>query len=32
MLKDAYPYFLANQAVYANTDLPVTDKIGRAHV
>lgn len=26
MLKAAYPYFLANEAVYANTDLPVIDK------
>lgn len=26
MLRDAYPYFLANQAVQANTDLEVTDK------
>ena len=26
MLKAAYPYYLANEAVYANTDLPVTDK------
>ena len=26
MLKDVYPYYLANQAVFANTDLPVTDK------
>jgi acyl-CoA reductase-like NAD-dependent aldehyde dehydrogenase len=26
MLKAAYPYFLANEAVYANTDLAVTDK------
>ena len=26
MLKDTYPYYLANQAVFANTDLPVTDK------
>lgn len=26
MLKDAYPYYLANEAVYANDDLPVTDK------
>ena len=26
MLKDAYPYYLANEAVYANTDLDVTDK------
>ncbi len=26
MLKNAYPYYLANQAVYANTDLAVTDK------
>ena len=26
MLKDAYPYYLANKAVYANTDLDVTDK------
>jgi aldehyde dehydrogenase (NAD+) len=26
MLKDAYPYFLANQAIFANTDLEVTDK------
>lgn len=26
MLKDAYPYYLANQAVYANTDLDVIDK------
>lgn len=26
MLKDHYPYYLANQAVYANKDLAVTDK------
>ncbi|WP_111657159.1 aldehyde dehydrogenase family protein [Isoalcanivorax indicus] len=26
MLKDAYPYYLANEAIYANRDLPVTDK------
>src|SRR5690606_17391313 len=26
MLKDAYPYYLANEAVFANTDLEVTDK------
>jgi acyl-CoA reductase-like NAD-dependent aldehyde dehydrogenase len=26
MLKDAYPYYLANEPVYANTDLEVTDK------
>jgi acyl-CoA reductase-like NAD-dependent aldehyde dehydrogenase len=26
MLKDTYPYYLANEAVYANTDLEVTDK------
>jgi acyl-CoA reductase-like NAD-dependent aldehyde dehydrogenase len=26
MLKDAYPYFLANEAVYANQDLEVTNK------
>ncbi len=26
MLKDAYPYFLAGEAVYANTDLVVTNK------
>jgi len=26
MLKDKYPYFLANKAVFANTDLEVTDK------
>ncbi len=26
MLRDAYPYFLANRAVQANTDLEVTDK------
>ncbi len=25
-LKDAYPYYLANKAVYANEDLPITDK------
>ena len=25
-LKDKYPYYLANEAVYANTDLKVTDK------
>ena len=25
-LKDSYPYYLANQAVYANTDLDVVDK------
>lgn len=26
MLRDAYPYYLANEAVYANTDLEVIDK------
>jgi acyl-CoA reductase-like NAD-dependent aldehyde dehydrogenase len=26
MLKDAYPYYLANEAVFANQDLKVTDK------
>ncbi|MBU9319711.1 aldehyde dehydrogenase family protein [Burkholderia gladioli] len=26
MLKESYPYYLANQAVQANTDLEVTDK------
>ena len=26
MLKPAYPYYLANQAVYANQDLVVSDK------
>ncbi|MCM2495164.1 aldehyde dehydrogenase family protein [Burkholderia glumae] len=26
MLKESYPYYLANEAVYANTDLEVTDK------
>lgn len=26
MLKDAYPYYLANEAIYANKDLAVTDK------
>jgi acyl-CoA reductase-like NAD-dependent aldehyde dehydrogenase len=26
MLKDRYPYYLANEAVYANADLEVTDK------
>ncbi|KAF0810338.1 dehydrogenase [Alcanivorax sp. S71-1-4] len=26
MLKEAYPYYLANEAVYANKDLKVTDK------
>lgn len=26
MLKETYPYYLANVAVYANTDLEVTDK------
>ena len=26
MLKDAYPYYLANEAVFANQDLDVTDK------
>ncbi|MCB1836965.1 MAG: aldehyde dehydrogenase family protein [Alcanivoracaceae bacterium] len=26
MLKDRYPYYLANDAVFANTDLEVTDK------
>lgn len=26
MLKDSYPYYLANKAVYANTDLDVIDK------
>ncbi|MBN3727107.1 aldehyde dehydrogenase family protein [Burkholderia sp. Ac-20379] len=26
MLKESYPYYLANEAVHANTDLEVTDK------
>ena len=26
MLKKSYPYYLANEAVEANTDLAVTDK------
>ena len=26
MLKESYPYYLANEAVFANTDLAVTDK------
>ncbi|MEO6064850.1 MAG: aldehyde dehydrogenase family protein, partial [Lysobacterales bacterium] len=26
MLKEKYPYYLASEAVYANTDLEVTDK------
>jgi acyl-CoA reductase-like NAD-dependent aldehyde dehydrogenase len=26
MLKETYPYYLANRAVYENTDLPVIDK------
>lgn len=26
MLKDKYPYYIANEAVYANSDLAVTDK------
>jgi acyl-CoA reductase-like NAD-dependent aldehyde dehydrogenase len=26
MLQETYPYYLANEAVYANTDLDVTDK------
>lgn len=26
MLKETYPYYLANEAVYANTDLEVTDR------
>jgi len=26
MLKEKYPYYLANEAVFANTDLEVTDK------
>ncbi|MEP6938813.1 MAG: aldehyde dehydrogenase, partial [Rudaea sp.] len=26
MLKETYPYYLANRAVAANTDLEVTDK------
>lgn len=26
MLQKAYPYYLANEAVYANTELEVTDK------
>ena len=26
MIKEKYPYYLANEAVYANSDLPVTDK------
>lgn len=26
MLKETYPYYLANEAVYANTGLEVTDK------
>ena len=30
MLKETYPYYLANEAVYANTDLEVTDKYSGA--
>ena len=30
MLKDAYPYYLANEAVYANRELEVTDKYSGA--
>lgn len=30
MLKDRYPYYLANEAVYANTDLPLIDKYSGA--
>lgn len=30
MLKDSYPYYLASEAVYANTDLAVTDKFSGA--
>jgi aldehyde dehydrogenase (NAD+) len=26
MIRDVYPYFLANEAVFANTDLEITDK------
>jgi len=26
MLKDSYPYYLANKAYFANTDLDVTNK------
>ena len=26
MIDDKYPYYLANQAVFANTDLAVTNK------
>ena len=26
MLKDSYPYYVANKAIFANTDLEVTDK------
>ena len=26
MLKNSYPYYLANEAVFANQDLNVTDK------
>ena len=26
MLKESYPYYLANKPVFANTDLEVTDK------
>ena len=26
MLRESYPYYLANTAVFANTDLEVTDK------
>ena len=26
MLKDSYPYYLANEPVYANEDLEVTNK------
>ena len=29
MLNSAYPYYLANQAVYANQDLAVTNKYPR---
>jgi acyl-CoA reductase-like NAD-dependent aldehyde dehydrogenase len=30
MLRERYPYYLANQAVFANTDLEVTDKYTNA--
>jgi len=32
VLKEKYPFYLANEAVYANTNLPVTDKFSGAVV